>query len=46
LRVPVPDGGVLVPSQPPPDLIAIREKRPSREMRVGRPDRRGANRAS
>ena len=28
LRVPVPDGGVLVPSLPPPDLIAIREKRP------------------
>ena len=28
LRVPVPDGGVLVPAAPPPDLIAIREKRP------------------
>lgn len=28
LRVPVPDGGVLVPSSPPPDLIAYREKRP------------------
>ena len=27
LRVPVPDGGVLVPATPPPDLIAIREKR-------------------
>jgi predicted PurR-regulated permease PerM len=26
LRVPVPDGGVLVPSLPPPDLIGIREK--------------------
>jgi len=26
LRVPVPDGGVLTPSTPPPDLIAIREK--------------------
>ena len=26
LRVPVPDGGVLVPSTPPPDLISIREK--------------------
>ena len=26
LRVPVPDGGVLVPVGPPPDLIAIREK--------------------
>ena len=26
LRVPVPDGGVLVPATPPPDLIAIREK--------------------
>ncbi|MFL5501781.1 MAG: AI-2E family transporter [Gemmatimonadaceae bacterium] len=25
LRVPVPDGGVLVPIAPPPDLIAIRE---------------------
>ena len=28
LRVPVPDGGVLVPTAPPPDLIAIREKKP------------------
>ncbi|HMC22203.1 MAG TPA: AI-2E family transporter [Thermoanaerobaculia bacterium] len=28
LRVPVPDGGVLVPPMPPPDLIAIREKTP------------------
>jgi predicted PurR-regulated permease PerM len=28
LRVPVPDGGVLVPATPPLDLIAIREKRP------------------
>jgi predicted PurR-regulated permease PerM len=28
LRVPVPDGGVLVPSTPPPDLIAVREKTP------------------
>ena len=28
LRVPVPDGGVLVPTTPPPDLITIREKRP------------------
>ncbi len=28
LRVPVPDGGVLVPSLPPPDLIGIREKTP------------------
>ena len=28
LRVPVPDGGVLVPSAPPPDLITIREKSP------------------
>jgi predicted PurR-regulated permease PerM len=26
LRVPVPDGGVLVPTTAPPDLIAIREK--------------------
>jgi predicted PurR-regulated permease PerM len=26
LRVPVPDGGVLVPSLPPPDPIALREK--------------------
>ena len=28
LRVPVPDGGVLVPSAAAPDLIAIREKKP------------------
>ncbi|HEV7837112.1 MAG TPA: AI-2E family transporter [Gemmatimonadaceae bacterium] len=28
LRVPVPDGGVLVPSAQPPDLITIREKAP------------------
>jgi predicted PurR-regulated permease PerM len=28
LRVPVPDGGVLISSTPPPDLIAFREKRP------------------
>src|SRR5256714_6217006 len=28
LRVPVPDGGVLVPTTTPPDLITIREKRP------------------
>lgn len=28
LRVPVPDGGVLVPTAAPPDLIAIREKQP------------------
>src|SRR5438874_273715 len=28
LRVPVPDGGVLVPLTPPPDLISIREKNP------------------
>jgi predicted PurR-regulated permease PerM len=28
LRVPVPDGGVLVPQTPPPDLITVREKRP------------------
>jgi predicted PurR-regulated permease PerM len=27
LRVPVPDGGVLVPSAQPPDLITIREKK-------------------
>jgi len=26
LRVPVPDGGVLVPTTAPPDLIAVREK--------------------
>jgi predicted PurR-regulated permease PerM len=28
LRVPVPDGGVIVPSAQPPDLITIREKGP------------------
>lgn len=28
LRVPVPDGGVIVPSAQPPDLIGIREKKP------------------
>jgi len=28
LRVPVPDGGVLVPISAPPDLIAIRENNP------------------
>ena len=28
LRVPVPDGGVLVPPTPVPDLISMREKRP------------------
>jgi predicted PurR-regulated permease PerM len=28
LRVPVPDGGVLVPAAQPPDLITIREKQP------------------
>ena len=28
LRVPVPDGGVLVPASATPDLIAIREKKP------------------
>ncbi|HMG01136.1 MAG TPA: AI-2E family transporter, partial [Gemmatimonadaceae bacterium] len=28
LRVPVPDGGVLVPAAQPPDLITIREKAP------------------
>ncbi|HJQ12388.1 MAG TPA: AI-2E family transporter [Gemmatimonadaceae bacterium] len=28
LRVPVPDGGVLVPALPTPDLITTREKRP------------------
>jgi len=28
LRVPVPDGGVLVPVAQPPDLIGIREKKP------------------
>jgi predicted PurR-regulated permease PerM len=28
LRVPVPDGGVIVPTEPVPDLIRLREKRP------------------
>jgi predicted PurR-regulated permease PerM len=28
LRVPVPDGGVIVPATPPPDLIRLREQRP------------------
>jgi predicted PurR-regulated permease PerM len=28
LRVPVPDGGVIVPFAQPPDLISIREKKP------------------
>jgi hypothetical protein len=28
LRVPVPDGGVLVPATVPPDLISFREKQP------------------
>jgi predicted PurR-regulated permease PerM len=28
LRVPVPDGGVIVPTMLPPDLISIREKNP------------------
>jgi hypothetical protein len=28
LRVPVPDGGVMVPSAQPPDLIKISEKAP------------------
>ncbi len=31
LRVPVPDGGVLVSAVPPPDLIAIREKKPRKK---------------
>jgi predicted PurR-regulated permease PerM len=31
LRVPVPDGGVLVPTTPVPDLISMREKRPLRK---------------
>ncbi|HEY1951413.1 MAG TPA: AI-2E family transporter [Gemmatimonadaceae bacterium] len=31
LRVPVPDGGVLVPTSPVPDLISFREKRPLRK---------------
>jgi hypothetical protein len=28
LRVPVPDGGVIVPTEPAPDLIKLREERP------------------
>ena len=28
LRVPVPDGGVIVPATPPPDLIKLRERGP------------------
>jgi hypothetical protein len=28
LRVPVPDGGVLVPAAPAPDLILLRERKP------------------
>jgi predicted PurR-regulated permease PerM len=32
LRVPVPDGGVIVPATPPPDLIRIREKNPLRKL--------------
>jgi predicted PurR-regulated permease PerM len=31
LRVPVPDGGVLVPATQPPDLITIREKSPPKK---------------
>jgi predicted PurR-regulated permease PerM len=31
LRVPVPDGGVIVPATPVPDLIRIREKNPPRK---------------
>ena len=31
LRVPVPDGGVLVPTTPQPDLISIRENQPVRK---------------
>lgn len=31
LRVPVPDGGVIVPSAQPPDLITIREKKPLKQ---------------
>jgi predicted PurR-regulated permease PerM len=31
LRVPVPDGGVIVPATPAPDLIRIREKNPLRK---------------
>jgi predicted PurR-regulated permease PerM len=32
LRVPVPDGGVIVPNAPVPDLIRIREKNPLRKL--------------
>jgi predicted PurR-regulated permease PerM len=32
LRVPVPDGGVIVPATPVPDLIRIREKNPLRKL--------------
>jgi predicted PurR-regulated permease PerM len=32
LRVPVPDGGVLVPAAPSPDLITIREKSPLKKL--------------
>ncbi|HUQ48783.1 MAG TPA: AI-2E family transporter [Gemmatimonadaceae bacterium] len=32
LRVPVPDGGVIVPAAPVPDLIRIREKNPVRKL--------------
>ena len=31
LRVPVPDGGVIVPSAQPPDLIRIRERSPAKK---------------
>ena len=31
LRVPVPDGGVIVPLAQPPDLISIREKKPLKQ---------------
>ena len=31
LRVPVPDGGVIVPSAQPPDLITVREKGPAKK---------------
>ena len=31
LRVPVPDGGVIVPLDQPPDLIKIREKTPAKK---------------
>lgn len=32
LRVPVPDGGVIVPAAPVPDLITLREKNPLRKL--------------